>query len=329
LNPDGGQTDSIARRARARRQRDILRRRRLAVGLAAVVLALIAFVLGARSGAGDEERSPSVGAEAPGAELPGGGFEILPASRVVAYYGAPQDQELGILGIGPPDRAADRLLHQAELYDREGRPVLPALELISTVATADPGNDGSYSDRQTGNVIERYLTAARRVDALLILDIQPGRADFMDEVEHLTEYLEEPDVGLALDPEWHLGPGEIPGDVIGSVSAQAVNDVSAYLAQIVEQHDLPQKLLIVHQFTADMISNREQLVPQPGVASVLNSDGFGDQPNKIAKYKQLRPGAGLDAFYPGFKLFYGEDIELMSPEQVLELNPAPDVVIYE
>jgi hypothetical protein len=328
LDSGGDQTGSQTRRERARRQRDVLRRRR-AVGLTAAALALAAFVLGVRSGAGDDEEEAAVGADRPGQELPRGGFEILPASRVVAFYGAPQDEELGVLGIGSPDRAAKRLLSQAEPYDRSERPVLPALELISTVATADPGTDGSYSDRQTDHVIDLYLAAARRVDALLILDIQPGRGDFMDEVEHLAEYLEEPDVGLALDPEWHVGPGEIPGHVIGSVSARAVNEVSAYLSQVIEQNDLPQKLLIVHQFTADMISNREQLEPRPGVATVLNSDGFGDQPNKIVKYKQLRPRGSLDAFYSGFKLFYGEDIELMSPEQVLELNPAPDVVIYE
>ena len=96
-----------------------------------------------------------------------------------------------------------------------------------------------------------------------------------------------------------------------------------------EENDLPQKLLIVHQFTADMISNREQLEARPGVATVLNSDGFGDPPNKIAKYKQLRPRGSMGAFYPGFKLFYSEDIDLMSPEQVLALDPAPDIVIYE
>ena len=327
LKPAPDEPDTTARR-RARERRRAEQSRRTRVGLLLVAAGVVAFMLGARSGAGSEDEGAAPGGPAR-TELPGGGLEILPDRRVVAFYGAPQDEELGALGIGSPDRAAEELLRQAEPYDSTRRPVLPALELISTVAIAEPGNDGSYSDRQTGHVIERYLAAARRAGALLILDIQPGRADFMDEVEHLAEYIDEPDVGLALDPEWHLGPGEVPGQVIGSVSARAVNQVAAYMSQIVEENDLPQKLLIVHQFTADMISNREQLEPRPGVATVLNSDGFGDQPNKIAKYKQLRPAGSLDAFYPGFKLFYGEDIDLMSPEQVLELNPAPDVVIYE
>ena len=31
----------------------------------------------------------------------------------------------------------------------------------------------------------------------------------------------------------------------------------------------------------------------------------------------------------GYKLFYRQDVPLMSPEDVLGLEPAPDVVIYQ
>ena len=37
-------------------------------------------------------------------ELPRGGREILPRNRVVAYYGAPQDPELGRAGHGAAER---------------------------------------------------------------------------------------------------------------------------------------------------------------------------------------------------------------------------------
>ena len=71
----------------------------------------------------------------------------------------------------------------AALAERDGgRPLQPAFELIATVVTAAPGDDGRYRYRQSDTVINRYLEAARRVKALLVLDIQPGRADFMDEV---------------------------------------------------------------------------------------------------------------------------------------------------
>jgi hypothetical protein len=125
-----------------------------------------------------------------------------------------------------------------------------------------------------------------------------------------------------------VGPTEIPGQVIGSVDAQTVNDVAAHLSRIVERHRLPEKLLVIHQFTRDMISARPRLRDEPGVAIVLNSDGFGDPPNKVAKYNALRPDPGTP-FFPGFKLFYEEDVDLMSPEEVLDLRPPPRLIVYE
>src|SRR5205085_10114859 len=177
--------------------------------------------------------------------------------RVVAYYGAPQDAQLGELGIGSPAHAAAKLERQARPYAPGGRPLLPAFELISTVASGSPEANGLYSTRQSHAVIDRYLAAAHTAHALLILDIQPGHAEFMDEVRALYPYLEHPDVSVALDPEWKVPADEIPGKVIGSTDAAVVNQVSAYLDGIVRTHKLPQKLLVVHQFTNDMIGRKE------------------------------------------------------------------------
>jgi hypothetical protein len=273
------------------------------------------------------DSAPSAAAAAPPPELPRGGRDLLPAHRLVAYYGAPQDDALGALGIGSLDQAARRLEDQAEPYVSERRPVLPTFELLATIADAEPGEDGLYRTRQDESVIRRYLAAAREADALLLLDIQPGQADFMTEVRALEEFLAEPDVGLALDPEWHMGPGEVPGQAIGSVDAATVNRVARYLADLVEREDLPEKLLLVHQFTEDMIANRDALEAPSGVALTLNVDGFGTAADKQAKYRDLverRPDHHI-----GFKLFYEEDTGLMSPDDVLDLRPAPDVVIYE
>ncbi|CAN5242953.1 hypothetical protein BH24ACT23_BH24ACT23_02420 [soil metagenome] len=288
----------------------------------------------ARGGSDDDaagEADVPDGGSGPGsspAELPGGGTRILPDRRVVAYYGAPQDRELGALGIGSPKEAAARLKRQAKPYETRKRPVLPAFELLATVAASDPGEDGEYILRQPPEVIERYLAAARRAKAILVLDIQPGRADFPGEVERLARWLREPDVSLALDPEWHVGPGEVPGQVIGSVDASVVNQVARRLQRTIERNDLPQKLLIVHQFTRDMIENRDTLRAPEDVALTLNVDGFGGVEIKEAKYRELRakPRTGL---FNGFKLFYSEDDGLMSPERVLKLKPEPDVVVYE
>jgi hypothetical protein len=204
--------------------------------------------------------------------------------------------------------------------------VLPALELIAVIANADAGDDGTFRSRQTDAVIRRYLRAARRHRMLLVLDIQPGRSDFFTETTRLERWLRKPDVGLALDPEWRVTAPEVPGQVIGHVGAREVNATSAWLAQLVARHRLPQKLFVVHQFTDDMVDDT-QLKRRAELAMVLNADGFGTRPVKVSKYHAFTRAA--KTFHQGFKLFYEEDVGLMSPRQVLRLRPSPDVVVYE
>jgi hypothetical protein len=274
---------------------------------------------GQKSGSADQAKPP--------AQLPGGGRRLFPDRRVVAFYGNPRDDELGALGIGTPTRAARNLVKQAKPYDRKSRPVLPALELISTVATAAPGPSGDYRDRVSFATIRRYHAAARKIHALLVLDIQPGRGQFGPEIERLRPFLEQPDVGLALDPEWHVGPNDLPGKVIGSTDADVVNAAAAYLGRLVKDDNLPEKLLIVHRFTDNMIARADRLRQQPGVQTVVNVDGFGTNSVKIAKYKSFV--ATTPRMRRGFKLFYKEDVKTMSPGAVMDMSPRPDVVVYE
>jgi hypothetical protein len=316
----------------------VYRRRRIAA-LAGLVVAVVALIVVVARLTGSESAEPARGgADAPRSaqatptpkkpiELPRGGRSILPDFRVVAYYGAPQDRQLGILGIGKPSTAARRLERAAKPFVRKTRPVLPAMELIAVVAAAHPGPGDRYNLRQPDSVIRRYLKAARKAKALLILDIQPGRSDFFTETKRLRKWLKEPDVGLALDPEWRMGPGQVPGQVIGRVGAREVNATTAWLDQLVTRYKLPQKLLLVHEFTDDMVPEA-QLKPRKGLAYVLNVDGFGGQALKVAKYKGFAKQAG--GFRRGFKLFYQEDTKpMMTPAQVMRLQPRPDVVVYE
>jgi hypothetical protein len=293
-----------------------------AVAVAAGVVVIVGPGLG-----GSDDSEPPAARAAPPPELPSGGRRIFPDHTVVAFYGAPQHEELGTLGIGTPAAAGRRLERQARTYRRAGRPLLPAFELIATIAQADPGDDFDHSQRQSPRTIRRYLRAARAHRALLILDIQPGRAPFMREVEAFRRFLQEPDVSLALDPEWSMAPGQLPGREIGSTDAATVNDVSRYLSRIVRQGDLPQKLLVVHRFTEDMIRDEDHLRREPGVALTVNIDGFGDGPNKIAKYRQLTRGR-RDRHH-GMKLFYREDTNLMPPWRVMRLRPRPELIVYE
>jgi hypothetical protein len=317
-----------------RENRSVYRRRRLAaLGVVAAVAALAGAAMGAGSDDGDRATSggateKAAAAQAPPRppELPLGGRRIFPYYRVVAFYGAPQSHELGALGIGSPDAAGRRLRRQARPYARKTRPVMPAFELIATVANADAGEDGLYRTRQSAAVVRRYLRAARRAKALLLLDIQPGHADFMDEVRHLDRWLREPDVGLALDPEWHT-PGAQPGTQIGSVNASKVNQVARHLAAIVRERNLPEKLFVIHQFTADMIKGKAHVARPPGLAVTMNVDGFGNRANKVSKYREFTHDG--TPFHHGYKLFYEEDTGLMRPRSVLALQPPPDLVVYE
>jgi hypothetical protein len=147
----------------------------------------------------------------------------------------------------------------------------------------------------------------------------------MTEARRLRRWLEEPDVSLALDPEWHMQEGEVPGQAIGSVEASEVNEISAWLAEIVRRKRLPEKLLLVHRFTEDMIGDPERLERHRGIALTLNVDGFGTKELKVAKYADLVPRKA----HAGFKLFYREDDGLMTPREVLALRPEPDFIVYE
>lgn len=298
--------------------------------LAAIVLLVV--VVGGSDGDGDPRASSVTGqvstTPTPARpQLPDGGRRIFPDRRVVAFYGNPQDRALGVLGIGTPAQAAARLRRASRAYGRRTRPVLPMFELISTVAARDPGADGLFRLHTPAAVIGRYLRAARKAGAVLVLDIQPGHADFLGEAKRLARWLREPDVGLALDPEWHT-PGAVPGTRIGSTTADEVNAVARYLAGIVRANDLPQKLFVIHQFTEDMIEDEQRLITPPQLAVTLNVDGFGTRSAKVSKYRDFNrrrpPGTHV-----GFKLFYEEDVGLMAPRSVMALLPRPDLVVYE
>lgn len=305
-----------------------MRRRRL------LPLLVVPVLLSACGGSDDDAATAAAKGKAVAARkaaarphLPGGGRRLFPDRRIVAFYGNPRDDELGELGIGTPAQAARRLVKQARGYQTKTRRVLPAFELISTLATAAPGPRGTYSEREPDALITKYLKAARKAHALLILDIQPGTAQFGPEVERLAKWLKEPDVGLALDPEWHVPKGQIPGKVIGSMDADAVNATAAYLSQMVKKYDLPEKLLLVHRFTDDMIVRDSRLQPFPGVQTVVNVDGFGGRQVKVSKYRNF--AARTPKVRRGFKLFYREDVGLMKPRSVMGMQPRPDVVVYE
>jgi len=258
--------------------------------------------------------------------LPGGGRRLFPGHLVVALYGSPLTHRLGRLGLGPPSFAMQALRDQAHAYAGP-RPVLPALEVVCTVAGQHPGPDGSYTHLLSEDVISDYLRQARALKGLLIIDIQPGRRSFPEDMVRYERFLAEPDVGLALDPEWRAGPRQVPGRQVGRVTAAEINQVIDRLAEIVRTHNLPQKLLVVHQFTSFMIQGRESLHTPPEVAVTFDIDGVGRREAKVANYQDL--GKGPDGSFTGIKLYYARDVGLMAPWEILALEPQPDLVIYQ
>jgi hypothetical protein len=259
-------------------------------------------------------------------ELPLGGRSIFPEYRVVAYYGTAGAPVLGVLGESSPEGILPRLRAAARAFGAGKRKVQVAYELIATVAQAAPGADRDYSKPIDPAKIARYVDAARRHKVLVILDVQPGRSDFLSQVRALRPHLEQPHVGLALDPEWRMGPKQVPGRAIGSVTAAEVNEVSAYLADIVRRHDLPEKLFLLHQFRSSMIEDIGQVRRRPGLAMVQHVDGFGTRRQKDATFAALRRP---DQFHLGYKLFYDEDVRMYGPRDVLAMRPTPEYISYQ
>jgi hypothetical protein len=279
-----------------------------------------------------QKASPSVPPSADARpQLPRGGTQLFPRYRLVGYSGGEASAAFGRLGIGNLDARVREIERTGRRYTTDGRTLLPVLELITVIVQGKPGRDGLYRSRIEDAQIARYLAAARRHKALLLLNIQPGRAAFLPEVQSLQRWLAQPDVGIALDPEWAVGPGQTPGQVFGQTTAKELNQVGRYLSAFTESRGLPEKAMVVHQLASRIIHRVQDVKAHPGVEVVLSVDGIGSRGSKEETWRKLVKPLPK-AVRPGFKLFFEEDRKhgkLMTPGQVLRLKPRPDYVLYE
>jgi hypothetical protein len=274
--------------------------------------------------AADSARWPVPGAPEP---LPGA---IIPEHRIVAFYGNPLSKRMGILGQIDPDSMLQKLEATAIEWAEADpdRKALPALHLIAVVAQAYPGPAKKYRLQMPDSVIERVAGWAEERGWLLFLDIQPGLSTVEAEIPHLVKYLSRPYVHLALDPEFAMKDGKKPGtDWMGRMDATEVNHAIGELAKIVEQHKLPPKVLVVHRFTRNMLTNAAQIKLDPRVQVVIDMDGYGAPSGKKAAYRWFVVRYPVQ--YTGWKLFYKNDRPLMTPEQVLEVYPKPMYIQYQ
>jgi hypothetical protein len=259
--------------------------------------------------------------------LPG---SIIPEHRIVAFYGNPLSKRMGILGEFPPDEMLGRLEKVATEWAAadSGQRVLPALHLIATVAQGYPGPARKYRLQMPDSVIRRVAGWAENRGWLLFLDIQVGVSNVEDELRVLVPYLRQPFIHLALDPEFAMKDGKRPGtDWMGRMDASEVNHAVEVLARIVEEYQLPPKVLVVHRFTRNMLTNASQIRLDPRVQVVIDMDGWGTPGSKMGAYRWFVVRHPVQ--YTGFKLFYKNDKPMMTPQQVLELYPKPMYIQYQ
>jgi hypothetical protein len=288
---------------------------------------VVAF--GAGFGPADRLRG-RVAVAATGVELPGGGQVVFPDRRMVALYGHPTTPAMGVLGEQPVDAAVTRAEELAADYrGLVDETVVPAFEIITTVASSSPGADGDYSNESAVDDLRPWVDAAGRAGVYVVLDLQPGRSDFLTQAQRYEELLAEPHVGLALDPEWRLGPDQVHLDQIGTVSAAEVDLVADWLARLTRERQLPQKLLVVHQFRVEMISDRNTLATDHDeLALLIHGDGFGTPRQKFETWERLR-AEPLPGAWWGWKNFIDEDSPTFTPSETVAIDPTPWFVSYQ
>jgi hypothetical protein len=257
---------------------------------------------------------------------------ILPNKRIVAYYGNPLSKRMGILGEVPPDEMLRRLDREVAAWEKaDTLPVVPALHLIAVVAQAGAGSDGMYRARMADTLIERVYGWAKRREAIMFLDLQVGKSTLQQELPRLVPFLARPDVHLAVDPEFSMKRGGLPGKRIGTYDAADINYAIEFLANLVDAYRLPPKVLVVHRFTRPMLTNAKRIRLDPRVQVVIHMDGWGAPHLKRDSYEAYVHSEPVQ--FTGFKLFYKNDTKrghpLMKPADVLSLFPRPVYIQYQ
>jgi hypothetical protein len=265
-----------------------------------------------------------------GVQLPGGGQVLFPLRLLVALYGDPGTPSLGVLGQQGLQASIARARRVAAAYRALSHvPVVPAFEIIATVAQAHPGYNGDYSYESTVASLRPWVRRARAAGMYVILDLQPGRAGLLAQAMRYRPLLRLPDVGLALDPEWKLQPGQLPLRQIGGVSITEVNRVIRWLAGLTARYRLPQKLLVLHQFKLSMIGNEQRLdTRHDDLAILIHMDGQGTPANKEQTWEAVVRAAPAGVFF-GWKNFYVKDHPTLGPRQTIERTPRLSMISYQ
>ena len=268
------------------------------------------------------------------APYPADSRALLPFNRIVAYYGNFYSKQMGVLGEYPEEIVLEKLRQEAAVWEAADptTPVIPAIEYIDVTAQAAGGKDGKYRLRMPDTQVDKAIEMAKKVDGIVILDIQVGLSTVQDELPLLDKYWALPQVHLALDPEFAMHDGARPGTVIGTLDARDINWAAEYLANAVRQNNLPPKILVVHRFTEEMVTGYKRITPLPEVQLVIQMDGWGFAAKKINTYNQVIYPEPVQ--FTGLKLFYKNDLKqepsrLLTPKEILQLTPSPIFIQYQ
>ena len=299
------------------------RRRLLHVSTAAAGALSLAALTTGPAWAASSARLPADVASRPANTL----ASILTPYRLVTYYGNPYTAAMGILGALSKPQLVSALQSRANLYANLGnKPVRPTIHMVVTTAQAGPGSDGLYRARMPASLIGEYSNLAAANNMLFIADVQVGRSTVQAEVGAIESFLRQPQAHLALDPEFDMWGSQVPGVEIGHMTAAEINWALGFLGQIARSTG-QRKILIVHQFAANMLPDKANIGSDPNVDLAIVMDGWGGQPVKIEHYDVYVANSAIP--YRGMKLFFEWDVNLMTPSQVLGLKPSPDVMIYQ
>jgi hypothetical protein len=259
---------------------------------------------------------------------------LLPFSRIVAYYGNFYSTKMGVLGEYEPDVMVQKLMAEVRAWKEAdpATPVIPAIHYIVTVAQGTAGADGDWTARMPDSEIQKALALGKQVNGIVFLDIQPGQSTVEKEAAAISEYLKLPDVHLGIDPEFSMKGNRKPGEYIGTLDASEINDVIQMMSRIVDENNLPPKILIIHRFTEDMVTHSELIKPTKEVQVVMNMDGWGTQTLKTGIYRQVVANEPVQ--FTGLKLFYKNDLRapssgLLTPQAILKFRPQPSYIQYQ
>src|SRR5690554_5660504 len=259
---------------------------------------------------------------------------ILPNKRIIAYYGNLYSKRMGILGEHPPELMLEHLDAEIKRWNEADSTTeaIPALHYIAVVAQGSEGRDGKYRSRMPDSQIDSVLSIAKMRNALVFLDIQVALSTIEDELPRLEKYLKLPHVHLGIDPEFSMKDGSKPGKKIGSFNANDINYATEYLQKLVQENNLPPKVLVVHRFTQAMVKNYSDIKLRPEVQFVMHMDGWGPPELKKGTYRHFIHKEPVE--FTGFKIFYKNDIKnapnrLVTPEELLKLKPIPIYIQYQ